>query len=142
MDLFNNSRSQTKPTRAQFQSNKLLSISFQYLPRVRRYPRYAISSPNAANVQTNNKASRAIFALPVISFANAGAVGAGQKNPVIGSITNCPRRMRTPAAARAIRKIQRQEAGRVNPIADHPPSRSRTDSSPSTLRTMTSFGTI
>src|SRR4029453_19326406 len=36
--------------------------------RVRRYPRYAIFSPNAANVQTNNKASSAIFALPVISL--------------------------------------------------------------------------
>jgi len=46
---------------------------------LRRYPRYAISSPNAANVQTNNKANNAIFALPAISFANSGAFGAGQK---------------------------------------------------------------
>src|SRR6266542_3339179 len=105
--------------------------------RVRRYPRYAISSPNAANVHTSSRARSATFTFPAISFAKCGAFGGGQNNPVTGSMTNCPRRIRTPAAANAIRKMRRHDAGRLNPIDDHLPSRNQIDAKPSTNKTMT-----
>lgn len=105
--------------------------------RVSKYPRYAISSPNAANVHTSNRARSAIFAFSAISFANAGGDGGGQNNPVIGSIANWPSRIRTPAATNAMRNMRRHDAGRLNPIDDHLPSRSQTDARPSANKTMT-----
>src|ERR1044072_4380089 len=79
---------------------------------------------------------------PVISFASAGAVGFGQKKPVTGSIRNSPSRMRKIAATSAIKRIRRHDAGRLNPIADQLPSRSRIEINPITQRTITSFGTM
>jgi hypothetical protein len=78
----------------------------------------------------------------VISFANAGGLGFDQNKSVTGSIRNCPSKMRKIAATSAIRRMRRHDAGRLNPIANQLPSRSRIEMNPSTERTITSLGTM
>src|SRR5438105_7726909 len=66
--------------------------------------------------------------------------GAGQKNPVIGSTMNCPITILNAAATKAITKMRHHDAGRLNPIMEKRPSRSRIDRRPSTDKTSTWFG--
>src|SRR5215469_17317362 len=94
---------QTKSKRAQSPPNKPLRIAFQY-------------QPHASADIFGKRFLRQKRQTSVISFANAGAVGFGQKKPVIGSMRNCPSRMRKIAATTATRRIIRHDADRLKPL--------------------------